>query len=96
MAEGDQALPVVGITGHGGSYKSTLATTLGADLGPEPNQVVPTDCFYTTKCGPDAGMWEQHDWAPPSIETPPLTMARTVSTAAKPLTAATSAAMRTR
>ena len=55
-------IPVVGITGHGGSGKSTLTTRLGADLGLEPDQVVPTDCFYATTCGPDAGMWEQHDW----------------------------------
>ena len=55
-------VPVVGISGHGGAGKSTLATRLGADLGLDPDQVVPTDCFYATTCGPDAGMWEQHDW----------------------------------
>ena len=61
IAAGDR-IPVVAITGHGGSGKSTLAARLGADLGLEPDQVVPTDCFYATTCGPGAGMWEQHDW----------------------------------
>jgi len=56
-------IPVIGITGHGGSGKSTLAARLGADLGLEPDQVVATDGFYATTCGPDAGMWEQHDWS---------------------------------
>ncbi|KRF36249.1 hypothetical protein [Nocardioides sp. Soil805] len=55
-------IPVIGISGHGGSGKSTLAERLGADLGLAPDQVVPTDCFYATTCGPRAGMWEQHDW----------------------------------
>jgi uridine kinase len=55
-------VPVVGISGHGGAGKSTLARALGADLGLEPDQVIPTDCFYATSCGPEAGMWEQHDW----------------------------------
>ena len=59
-------VPVVGISGHGGSGKSTLAARLGPDLGLEPDQVVPTDCFYATTCGPEAGLWEQHDW--PAIE----------------------------
>ncbi len=62
LAATSDRIPVVGITGHGGSGKSTLATRLGADLGLEPDQVVPTDCFYATTCGPAAGMWEQHDW----------------------------------
>lgn len=58
--------PVVGISGHGGAGKSTLATRLAADLGLDPDQVVGTDSFYATTCGPGAGMWEQHDW--PAIE----------------------------
>ena len=45
-------VPVVAISGHGGSGKSTLAGRLGADLGLEPDQVVPTDCFYAATCGP--------------------------------------------
>ena len=66
MVASSDRVPVVGISGHGGAGKSTLAARLGADLGLEPDQVVPTDCFYATTCGPDAGMWEQHDW--PAIE----------------------------
>lgn len=62
----EDRIPVVAITGHGGSGKSTLAERLGADLGLEPDQVVSTDAFYAATCGPDAGMWEQHDW--PLIE----------------------------
>lgn len=56
-------IPVVGISGHGGAGKSTLAARLGADLGLSEDQVVATDAFYATTCGPDAGMWEQCDWA---------------------------------
>lgn len=55
-------VPVVAITGHGGAGKSTLARALGADLGLEPGQVVSTDSFYATTCGPEAGLWAQHDW----------------------------------
>lgn len=55
-------IPVVAISGHGGSGKSTLAERLGADLGVDRDQVVSTDCFYATTCGPHAGLWEQHDW----------------------------------
>ena len=63
LIEGSDHVPVVAISGHGGAGKSTLAGRLGADLGITPDQVVPTDCFYATTCGPGAGMWEQHDWA---------------------------------
>ena len=55
-------VPVVGISGHGGAGKSTLAEALGADLGLDPDQVVSTDWFHATTCGPEAGMWAQHDW----------------------------------
>lgn len=58
-----EQIPVVAITGHGGAGKSTLAARLGADLGLEPDQVIGTDAFYAPTCGPEAGMWEQHDWA---------------------------------
>jgi uridine kinase len=61
-----EAIPVVGISGHGGSGKSTLAAKLVADLGLLEDQVVATDAFYATTCGPDAGLWEQYDW--PLIE----------------------------
>lgn len=61
MTTGDR-VPVVGISGHGGAGKSTLALALGADLGLEPEQVVSTDWCYATTCGPEAGMWAQHDW----------------------------------
>ncbi len=66
LAETSEAVPVVGISGHGGAGKSTLAARLGADLRLHEDQVVPTDCFYAPTCGPDAGLWEQHDW--PAIE----------------------------
>ena len=56
-------IPVVGISGHGGAGKSTLAARLSADLGLTDDQVVATDSFYATTCGPDAGLWEQCDWA---------------------------------
>ena len=55
-------VPVVGISGHGGAGKSTLAERLAADLGLVEGQVVSTDAFHATTCGPEAGMWEQLDW----------------------------------
>lgn len=58
--------PVVGISGHGGAGKSTLAARLAGDLGVTEDQVVGTDAFHATTCGPGAGMWEQHDW--PALE----------------------------
>ena len=38
-----EGVPVVGISGHGGAGKSTLADRLGADLGLTEDQVVTTD-----------------------------------------------------
>lgn len=63
IATAKDRVPVVGISGHGGAGKSTLADRLAADLDLEPGQVVATDAFYAAACGPDAGMWEQYDWA---------------------------------
>ena len=57
-----EGVPVVGISGPGGAGKSTLALRLAADLGITEDQVVATDAFYATTCGPEAGMWEQYDW----------------------------------
>ena len=59
----EDRVPVVGISGHGGAGKSTLALRLAADLGITEDQVVATDAFYARTCGPEAGMWEQCDWA---------------------------------
>ncbi len=62
LVASSDTIPVIGISGHGGAGKSTLAAVLGADLGLAPDQVVGTDSFHAATCGPDAGMWEQHDW----------------------------------
>ena len=62
LIETSDGLPVVGISGHGGAGKSTLALRLAADLGLVEDQVVATDAFHATTCGPEAGMWAQHDW----------------------------------
>jgi len=57
-----EGVPVVGISGHGGAGKSTMAARLAADLGVGEDQVVATDAFYAETCGPEAGLWEQYDW----------------------------------
>jgi uridine kinase len=62
LIEATEGVPVVGISGHGGAGKSTLAARLAADLGLTEDQVLATDAFHATTCGPDAGMWEQCDW----------------------------------
>lgn len=62
LAAVTEHVPVIGISGHGGAGKSTLAARLAADLGVAEEQVLGTDGCYATTCGPDAGMWEQHDW----------------------------------
>ncbi|RYC10401.1 hypothetical protein [Nocardioides zhouii] len=63
VATTEDRAPVVGVSGHGGAGKSTLAERLAADLGLAPEQVVATDAFYAVTCGPEAGLWEQCDWA---------------------------------
>jgi hypothetical protein len=52
-------IPVIGISGHGGSGRSTLAERLGADLGLAGDQVVPTDCFYATTSSPSHGFGKE-------------------------------------
>lgn len=54
--------PVVGISGHGGSGKSTLSARLMTDLGGEPEQVVRTDRFYAVNAGTGSGLFDLHDW----------------------------------
>lgn len=63
LVEATESVPVVGISGHGGAGKSTLALRLAADLGVVEDQVVATDAFYAATCGPEAGMWGQYDWS---------------------------------
>ena len=55
--------PVVGICGHGGAGKSTLAARLMIDLGGESEQVVSTDRFYAVDAGPHSGLFDLHDWS---------------------------------
>lgn len=54
--------PVVGISGHGGAGKTTLAARLAVDLGLLEAQVVSTDRFYARGAGPASGMEDLHDW----------------------------------
>lgn len=54
--------PVVGISGHGGAGKSTLAARLMAELGGLPEQVVRTDRFFAVDAGPGSGLFDLHDW----------------------------------
>lgn len=54
--------PIVGISGHGGAGKSTLAARLMSDLGGAPEQVIRTDGFYATDAGPESGLFDLHDW----------------------------------
>lgn len=62
LAAATDRILVVGISGHGGAGKSTLAQVLAVELGLDPGQVVSTDWLKATTYGPGAGMWEQHDW----------------------------------
>lgn len=54
--------PVVGISGHGGAGKSTLAARLMTELGGDPQQVIPTDRFYAAGVGTGTGLFDLHDW----------------------------------
>jgi uridine kinase len=53
--------PVVGISGHGGAGKSTLARRLGADLGLTAGQVVTLDRLYAGDVS-RRGLLDLHDW----------------------------------
>ncbi len=54
--------PVIGISGHGGAGKSTLAARLMTDLGGTPEQVIRTDSFYAVDAGPSSALFDLHDW----------------------------------
>lgn len=62
LVESLERAPVVGISGHGGAGKSTLATRLMSDLGGQPEQVVRMDRFYAVDAGPGSGLFGLHDW----------------------------------
>ncbi len=53
--------PVVGISGHGGAGKSTLARRLAADLGLTAGQVVTMDRLYAGDVS-RRGLLDLHDW----------------------------------
>jgi uridine kinase len=61
MTSMDRA-PVIGISGHGGAGKSTLADRLMTDLGGSPEQVIRTDSFHAVGAGPCSGLFDLHDW----------------------------------
>ncbi len=61
MTSMDRA-PVIGVSGHGGAGKSTLADRLMTDLGGTREQVVRTDRFYAVGAGPGSELFDLHDW----------------------------------
>jgi uridine kinase len=54
--------PVVGITGHGGAGKTTLARRLASDLAFDAAQIVKTDRLYAATDTRRAGLFELQDW----------------------------------
>lgn len=54
--------PVVGICGHGGAGKSTLASLLAADLGVDEDQVVRLDRLKAEGAEVQRGLLDLHDW----------------------------------
>ena len=54
--------PVVGLAGHGGAGKTTLARSLAGDLGFDAGQVVKTDRLYAATDTRRAGLFELQDW----------------------------------
>lgn len=54
---------MVGISGHGGAGKSTLARRLAADVGQEQAQVVALDRMYAVGARDATGLRDLHDWA---------------------------------
>lgn len=54
--------PVVGISGHGGAGKTTLARGLAATFGLAPAQVVALDRMYAAGARDATGLRDLHDW----------------------------------
>jgi uridine kinase len=62
LVEALERPPVVGISGHGGAGKTTLAMRLAADLGVAPRQVVKLDHLYAAGARGPGGLRDLHDW----------------------------------
>jgi uridine kinase len=54
--------PVLGIAGHGGAGKTTVARRLASDLGFDAAQIVKTDRLYAATDTRRAGLFELQDW----------------------------------